>query len=415
MPGWLRRFEKRVVRRIKTAVIRHHQRCGKVLFSDTTMRDGEQMPGATLDPDDKLAIAMQLEKLGVHSLDAGFPASSPADCEAIRKMIGVVKKPVITGLCRTVAADVDVAAETLAGLPPHKRGVGMFCGISPQHRTHKLGKSKSEVLSIIEKGIGYASEKFHIVAFGGEDGSRCELDFMVESFRTAINAGATTVAYTDTVGILTPTKVQETILELKSRLPELEKALLAVHFHNDLGLAVANTLAAIEVGANVVQGTINGIGERAGNASLEEIALAMALNPDQYGMPETIEMKYLLETCQLVAKLTGVAVPLMKPIAGDNIFKTEAGIHQDGILKNPETYLPFEPSLVGATGVTFVIGRHSGRKAVAHQLQVMGQLPSESEVVAVLDAIKALPKEIKLDDAMLVDLYQSVCQRRKSA
>ncbi len=415
MAGWLRRFEKRIVRRIKTSVIRHHQRSGKVLFSDTTLRDGEQMPGATLDPDEKVTIALQLEKLGIHSLDAGFPASSEADCEAIRKMIGVVKKPVLTALCRTIASDVDAAAEALSGQPPHKRGVGMFCGVSPQHRVNKLGKSKTEVLSIIEKGVGYACDKFHIVAFGAEDASRCEMDYLAEVYKTAINAGATTVAFPDTVGVLTPLKVQEMILELKQRVPELEKALLAVHFHNDLGLAVANTLAAIEVGANVIQGTINGIGERAGNAALEEVALAMALNPDQYGLPETIEMKYLLETCQLVSQLTGVPLPLMKPIAGDNIFKTEAGIHQDGLLKNPDTYLPFEPELVGATGISFVIGRHSGRKAVAHQLQLLGETPDDTEVNAVLDAIKALPKEIKLDDLALGDLYRSVTQKRKSA
>ncbi len=416
MAGWLRLFERRIIRRVKTEIIRHHKRSGKVFFSDTTLRDGEQMPGATLDPDEKLQIALALEQLGVHSLDAGFPASSEADRLAIRKMVGVVKKPVLTALCRTVLSDIDAAADALDGQPAHQRGVGLFCGVSPQHRVNKLEKSKSEVLSIIERAVSYASEKFHIVAFGAEDASRCELDFLIEVYRTAIAAGATTVAFPDTVGILTPQKVQQTILDLQSALPELSNVLLAVHFHNDLGLAVANSLAAIEVGANVVQGTINGIGERAGNAALEEVALAMALNPDQYGMPESIELHRLLETCQLVARLTGVPMARMKPVGGENIFKTEAGIHQDGILKSPETYLPFAPELIGGSGIDFVIGRHSGRKAVAYQLEKIGHRPTEEEVAAVLEGIKCLAKNVVVDDMILDEMLATVrIEKRQSA
>ncbi len=265
--------------RIREAIIRRHKRSGVVLFSDTTLRDGEQMPGATLDPHEKLRIAKALELAGVHSLDAGFPASSAADVEAIRLMIGTVRGPVLTGLCRTVRSDVDAADEALHGNPVHKRGVSLFCGTSPLHRQYKLQKSRTEILKIITDSVSYAAEKFRIVAFSPEDASRTEIDFLCECYRAAIAAGATTVGFPDTVGLLTPEKARGFIRAIQDGVPELDRALLAVHFHNDLGLAVANTLAAITEGANVVQCTVNGIGERAGNASLEEVVMALTLHP----------------------------------------------------------------------------------------------------------------------------------------
>ncbi|HAW30197.1 MAG TPA: pyruvate carboxyltransferase, partial [Planctomycetaceae bacterium] len=267
--------KKQIKNKVKRAVIRHHRRTGAVLFSDTTLRDGEQMPGATLDPIEKLQIAKALEAAGVHSLDAGFPASSQADIDAIQSMVGVIKKPVLTALCRTLPGDVDAADEALAGNPPHKRGVSLFCGTSPLHRQFKLEKSKSEVLKLIVDSIQYAAEKFDIVAFSPEDASRTEVDFLCEVYREAIAAGATTIGFPDTVGILTPWKAQDLICRIQDEVPGIENVLLAVHFHNDLGLAVANTLACIDAGANVVQCTVNGIGERAGNAALEEVAMAL--------------------------------------------------------------------------------------------------------------------------------------------
>jgi 2-isopropylmalate synthase len=263
---------------VKRAVVSHHRRSKTILFSDTTLRDGEQMPGATLEPDDKLQIALALERAGVHSLDAGFPASSKADIIAIQKMIGVVKQPVITALCRTLKSDVDAAAEALAGNPPHKRGVSLFCGTSPLHREFKLRKSPREVLKLIGESIAYAAERFSIVAFSPEDASRTEMDFLCETYRVAIDAGATTIGFPDTVGHLTPPQVSRIIRQIQDLVPNIDRALLAVHFHNDLGLAVANTLAGIEEGANVVQCTVNGLGERAGNAALEEVAMALTLH-----------------------------------------------------------------------------------------------------------------------------------------
>ncbi len=389
---------------IKRQIISHHRRSGVILFSDTTLRDGEQMPGATLEPEDKLRIAKALEEAGIHSLDAGFPASSQADVDAIKSMIGVVKKPVLTALCRTVNSDVDAADEALAGNPPHKRGVSLFCGTSPLHRRDKLQKSESEVLEIISNSIAYAAEKFEIVAFSPEDASRTELPYLCEAYKAAIDAGATTIGFPDTVGFFTPEKVRETFRFMQDNIPNIDRVLLAVHFHNDLGLAVANTLAGIEEGANVVQCTVNGIGERAGNASLEEVAMALTLHQDQYGVTAKIDTSKLYPLSQLVSELTGVPLAPTKPIGGENIFATEAGIHQDGLLKNPDTYLPYRPEQVGAPGIRLVLGRHSGRSAVAHRLEELGLDLDDDGVMSVLEGIKQTPKGTSIDDDLLRDL-----------
>ncbi len=396
--------KKNVKNKVKRAVIRHHRRSGAVLFSDTTLRDGEQMPGATLDPAEKLQIAKALEAAGVHSLDAGFPASSQADIEAIQSMVGVIKKPVLTALCRTLPGDIDAADEALAGNPPHKRGVSLFCGTSPLHREFKLEKSKTEVLKLIVDSIQYAAEKFDIVAFSPEDASRTEVDFLCEVYREAIAAGATTIGFPDTVGILTPYKAQDLICQIQDQVPGIENVLLAVHFHNDLGLAVANTLACIDAGANVVQCTVNGIGERAGNAALEEVAMALHLHQDEFERPHKLDVSQLAPLCSLVSELTGIPLSPMKPIGGSNIFATEAGIHQDGLLKNPDTYLPYRPETVGAEGVRLVLGRHSGRRAILHRLHELGREPSEQTVQRVMQAIKELPKGELVDDDLLLKL-----------
>lgn len=377
------------------------------MFSDTTLRDGEQMPGATLEPDDKLRIALALEAAGVHSIDAGFPASSEQDVVAIRKMIGVVKKLVLTALCRTVRSDIDAADQALQGQPQHKRGVSLFIGTSPLHRQYKLQKTESQILDLIEDTVGYASSKFEIVAFGPEDASRTELPFLCECYKTAIAAGATTVGFPDTVGLLTPEKVRSYIRGIQDHVPNIDRALIAVHFHNDLGLAVANTLAGVQEGAHVVQCTVNGIGERAGNASLEEVAMALSVHQDQFGRTLKIDTTKLVALCKLVEELTGIRLSANKPIAGDTIFATEAGVHQDGLLKNIDTYLPFRPERVGVTGVKLVLGRHSGRKAVAHRLEELGLTYTDEQVGRVLERIKQLAKGTILDDDVLRRLAQS--------
>lgn len=406
------RLSARLQDRIREAIIRRHKGSGVVLFSDTTLRDGEQMPGATLEPHEKLRIAKALEQAGVHSLDAGFPASSAADVEAIRLMIGTVTGPVLTGLCRTVRSDVDAADEALHGNPVHKRGVSLFCGTSPLHRQYKLQKSRAEILRIITDTVSYATEKFRIVAFSPEDASRTEIDFLCQCYREAIDAGATTIGFPDTVGLLTPEKARGFIRAVQDGVPNLDRALLAVHFHNDLGLAVANTLAAIAEGANVVQCTVNGIGERAGNASLEEVVMALTLHSDQYGRTHRIDTTRLAPLCQLVAELTGVMIPRMKPVGGANIFATEAGIHQDGLLKNPDTYLPFRPETVGGGEISLVLGRHSGRRAVAHRLQCLGIPHDDNFTAAVAERIKLLPKGAVVDDVLLQKIAAAVTSAR---
>jgi 2-isopropylmalate synthase len=404
-PRLIKRFRQQVGNVVKQAVISHHRRSQAILFSDTTLRDGEQMPGATLDPGDKLRIAKALEEAGVHSLDAGFPASSPADIQAIQNMAGVIKNPVLTALCRTVYADVDAAEEALAGHPYHKRGVSLFCGTSPLHRRHKLNKSESEILQIVADTVAYASERFAIVAFSPEDASRTEPAYLCQVYREAIDAGATTIGFPDTVGLLTPAKAREFIRYIFDNVPNIGKVLLAVHFHNDLGLAVANTLACIEEGAHVVQCTVNGIGERAGNAALEEVAIALALHEDQYGRTAKIDTSKLQPLCRLVSELTGIPLSPNKPVGGANIFATEAGIHQDGLLKNPDTYLPYRPERVGADGIKLVLGRHSGRRAVAHRLNQLGIEPADAQIIVILEAIKRLPKGTVVDDDILRKLY----------
>ncbi|HUG94266.1 MAG TPA: 2-isopropylmalate synthase [Planctomycetaceae bacterium] len=406
--SFLARLGWRLSHMIKDVVIGHHRRSEAVLFSDTTLRDGEQMPGATLEPEDKLRIALALEAAGVHSLDAGFPASSRADVEAIQRMTGVVRKPVLTALCRTVPGDIDAAEEALSGNPAHKRGVSLFCGTSPLHREHKLNKSKAEIVRLVADTVSYAAERFLIVAFSPEDASRTERDFLCEVYREAIDAGATTVGFPDTVGLLTPDKARDFIRHIQDHVPNIGRALLAVHFHNDLGLAVANTLACIKEGANVVQCTVNGIGERAGNAALEEVAMALVLHADEFGRTAKIDTTKLAPLCRLVAELTGIPLSANKPVGGANIFATEAGIHQDGLLKNPDTYLPYRPERVGAEGIRLVIGRHSGRRAVAHRLEELGLSLPEEQVLEVLEAIKRLPKGASVDDDTLRRLAAEV-------
>ena len=414
-PPFLQNVSRHVINTVRHAIISHHKSSGKVLFSDTTLRDGEQMPGATLEPHEKVRIALALQDAGVHSLDAGFPASSEADVEAIRLMIGVVTGPVLTALCRTLKSDIDAADRALDGNPQHKRGVSLFCGTSPLHRTHKFNKSRSEILQIITDTVSYATSRFRIVAFSPEDASRTEVDYLCQCYREAIDAGATTIGFPDTVGLLTPEKARDYIKAIQDGVPNLDRALLAVHFHNDLGLAVANTLACIQEGANVVQCTVNGIGERAGNASLEEVVMALALHRDQYKRSFSIDTSKLAPLCQLVAELTGVAISRMKPIGGANIFATEAGIHQDGLLKNPDTYLPFRPELVGGPDIQLVLGRHSGRRAIAHRLQELNLNATEEDVLWIMSLVKHQPKGTVINDAKLKSLHAQAAGRPSQA
>lgn len=381
------------------ALVRHVRRKGEVLISDTTLRDGEQMPGVSFTPEQKLQIAKSLEKAGVHSIDGGFAASSDADFEALRLIAKEAGDLVVMSLSRAIRGDIDAADRALAGRAPHKRGVSIFLGVSPVHREHKLRKTPEQILALIREAVGYAAERFQIVAFAPEDASRTEKDFLCECYSTAIDAGATSIAFPDTVGILTPELAREFIGTIRQKVDGLAHALLAVHFHNDLGLALANTLAAVSEGVDIAQCTIAGLGERAGNAALEEVALALHLHKEQYRRETKIDLTAIAELGRLASGFCKITPAPTKPILGANIFATEAGVHQDGILKNPETYLPFNPEIVGhRSGVRLVIGKHSGKGALTHRLEGIGISLSENGTQALLDRIKNLPHPLAADD-----------------
>jgi 2-isopropylmalate synthase len=285
----------------------------------------------------------------------------------------------------------------------------LFVGTSPLHRRHKLQKSETELLRMIADTVSYAATRFEVVAFSPEDASRTEPVFLCQCYREAIDAGATTVGFPDTVGILTPEKAGDFIRLIQDRVPNIARTLLAVHFHNDLGLAVANSLACVAQGAHIVQGTIGGIGERAGNTALEEVVLALDLHRDQYGCRTGVETTQLDNLCRLVSRLTGVPIAPNKPICGTNIFATEAGIHQDGLLKHPDTYLPFRPEVVGSSGVRLVIGKHSGRNGLAQRLRELGRDGVEEQLDELLRRIKQLPKDCDPNDnAVLLRLLDEI-------
>ena len=375
-------------RKVKRFVLRQQKKKPLVLISDTTLRDGVQMPGLSLSPEQKLTIAKALAEAGVHSIDCGFPAASKAEFEGVRAIAGAVKGTMLSALARTSKQDVDIAAEALTGVSPLKRGITMFIGTSPLHRDHKHQMTKTQIIEAAVKAIDHAQSAFEIISFGPEDASRTEPEFLFEIYEAAIQAGAISIGFTDTVGILTPQKSADMVKRIQDNVPSMDDAMLAVHFHNDLGLATANSLACVKAGANVVQGTINGVGERAGNAALEEVVMALVLHEDEFHKKVTVNPRSLFALCELVARLTGFAPPANKAVIGANIFRTEAGIHQDGILQNPDTYLPFPPEAIGAGPVKLVLGAQSGRNAVRHHLRESGLEVNEEQVELVLGYLK---------------------------
>ena len=371
-------------------------------FSDTTLRDGEQMPGAALSPPEKLRIARALSEAGVSSIDAGFPACAPSEVEAIRLIAAELPELPVSALCRTLKGDIDLAWEALCDSQLDKRSVSLFVASSPVHRNYKLIKTVSQLLNLARNAIEYARSKFHVVAFSPEDASRTEPDVLCELYREAIDAGARVIGFPDTVGILLPSQVRNFIRRIQDRVPNFAKAILAVHFHNDLGLAVANTLAAMEEGVSAVQCTVNGIGERAGNASLEELATLIALHGEALGIRINIAIHRLWELSHLVSELTGIPLSPNKAVVGSNMFATAAGIHQDGLLKNAGTYLPFPPELIGGPPVTLVLGKHSGRAAIAARLAELGLECDDAHLARTIAFAKAAPKSAWNDSAALL-------------
>ena len=375
-------------RKVKKWVLKQQKKKPLVMISDTTLRDGAQMPGLRLDANRKVQIARALSEAGIHSIDIGFPAVGETEVQMCRRIAGEVKGPVMSVLARTMKQDVDLAADVLSAVSPLKRAVTLFIGTSPLHREHKHQMSKAQVIKTAVEAVEYAQSAFELISFGPEDASRTEPEFLYEVYKEVIAAGALSIGFTDTVGILTPHKAADAVKRIQDNVPNIDEAMLAVHFHNDLGLATANSLACVASGAHIVQGTVNGIGERAGNAPIEEIALTLHLHEDEFKREITVDPQALYALSKLVAELTGFAPAANKPVVGRNIFRTEAGIHQDGLLQHPGTYLPYPPETVGAGPVELVLGQHSGRNAVRHHLEASGIEPTEEHVKQVLEYLK---------------------------
>ena len=352
-----------------------HPNFGKVaddrlIIFDTTLRDGEQSPGFSMNLAEKLRMAEALSELGVDVLEAGFPIASEGDYEAVRAIAQSIQGPVICGLARTGRADILRAAEAIA--PAQRRRIHIFLSTSPLHMKYKLRKEPDEVLQIAIDSVRLARNYSDDVEWSAEDGSRTEPDFLCRCVEAAIREGATTINIPDTVGYALPHDMAAIFTMLRERVPGAEKVIFSTHNHNDLGLAVANTIAAVAAGARQVECTINGIGERAGNAALEEIVMAIRTRPDAVPAKPAIVTENILSTSRLLATVTGFDVQPNKAIVGRNAFAHESGIHQDGVLKNAATYEIMTPESVGWKRSSLVMGKHSGRAAFRDKLRSMG-------------------------------------------
>ena len=342
----------------------------RILIFDTTLRDGEQAPACSMNLSEKIEVAKQLERLGVDIIEAGFPASSPGDLESVKTIAGIIKNSVVAALCRCLETDIDIAREALASaLNPR---IHVVIATSPVHMEYKLKMTGEQVLKQAITSVRYAKKFCNDVEFSAEDAFRSDPDFVCRVFGAVIEAGALTVNFPDTVGYAIPVEFGERIRYVKEHTPNMEKAKLSVHCHNDLGLAVANSIAAIAGGADQVECTINGIGERAGNASLEELVMALRVRRDYFSTDTGIDSTRIYAVSRLVAKVTGVKVQPNKAIVGDNAFAHEAGIHQHGVLAKRETYEIMSPESIGIPTNRIVLGKHSGRHAFEERLGDLG-------------------------------------------
>lgn len=372
----------------------------KVAFFDTTLRDGEQCPGASMNLREKMEVARQLEKLGVDVIEAGFPCISDGDFEAVHTIASEITKCKIAGLARCVAGDIEAAARAVA--PAGDRGrIHMFLATSPLHREFKLKKSKEEILHMAAEGVALAKTFVHDVEFSAEDATRTELDYLAQVVECVITAGATVVNIPDTVGFTTPDEYFHIIDYLMKNVPNVNQAIIAVHCHNDLGLAVANSLAAIRAGARQVEGTINGIGERAGNVALEEVAMALVTRKDQFGdVSLDLNLSEIVKTSRIVARMSGMQVQRSKAIVGENAFAHSSGIHQHGILNKRETYEIIDPQMIGWGVTELPLTKHSGRAAVKQRLDALGHILTDVEIQNVFERFKKIgdSKKFVYDD-----------------
>ncbi len=377
----------------------------KVIIFDTTLRDGEQAPGATMNLEEKLLIAKMLEKMGVDVIEAGFPIASNGDFEAVNKIAKTIKNSTICGLARAKKADIERAAEAVK--PAARPRIHTFLATSPIHMQFKLKMDEAQVLNAITESVSLARNLCPEVDWSPEDATRSNRDFLFKAIETAINSGANTINIPDTVGYTTPEEYYDLILAIKNNVSNIDKAVISSHCHNDLGLAVANSLAAMRAGARQIECTINGIGERAGNAALEEIVMAIKTRPDFYGVETGIDTTMITRISKLVASITGFQVQYNKAIVGANAFAHESGIHQDGMLKNRETYEIMTPESVGLEKTSLTLGKLSGRAAFKDRLKEIGYELNDETLDQAFKKFKELAdrkKEIQDEDIVaLVD------------
>jgi len=379
----------------------------KVVVFDTTLRDGEQAPGFSMGPDDKVRMAGVLAALNVDVVEAGFAAASPGDEEGVRRVVGEVEGPVFCSLARSNEADIDAAWRALRGT--EERRCHIFLGTSPIHRSAKLKMSKAEVLAAAARSVAYARTRFEDVEFSPEDAIRTEPEFLAEVCQAAAEAGATTLNIPDTVGYSTPGEIgdifRNLIAAVRARFPHV---VFSAHCHDDLGMAVANSLAAVEAGARQVEGAINGIGERAGNASVEEMIMAIRTRSDRYGLHTGVDATHLVRASRLLSEITHTPVVRNKAIVGLNAFAHEAGIHQHGMMADPSTYEIMRPQDVGFEGTWFVLGKHSGRHAVAKRAEALGQPVSGPHLAAAFAGFKRRADEIgEINDHELLAIIEA--------
>ena len=359
-----------------------------IIIFDTTLRDGEQSPGASMTLEEKLKIAELLDEAKVDIIEAGFPIASKGDFESVFEVSKILKHSKVCGLARALDKDIERAAEAMREAK-HFR-IHTFISTSALHMTYKLQKSPDEVLEAIVKSVSKARSFTDDVEWSAEDGTRTDHDFLCKAVETAIHAGATTVNIPDTVGYTVPEEYYDIITMLKNRVPNIDKAILSAHCHNDLGLAVANSLAAVRAGARQVECTINGMGERAGNAAMEEIVMATRVRKDLKIPQSHVNPVYFTKLSKLVSSVTGFPVQYNKAIVGKNAFAHESGIHQDGMLKNKETYEIMRPDDIGLNKSNLVMGKHSGRHAFTKKLEEMGYILEETALNNLFEKFKSL-------------------------
>lgn len=365
----------------------------RITIFDTTLRDGEQSPGCSMNAKEKLEMAKQLERLGVDVMEAGFAASSPGDFDSVKTIAETVKNCSVASLARAVAGDIERAGEAVKNAAAPR--IHTFIATSPIHMKYKLMMEPDAVIESAVNAVKMARNLVSDVEFSAEDATRSDIDFLARIVEAVINAGASTINLPDTVGYTTPEEFVRFLTELREKCPALENAVISVHNHNDLGLGVANSLSAILAGAGQIECTINGIGERAGNSALEEIVMAMRTRKDIYQAETGIVTTEIMRTSQMLSRITGVKVQPNKAIVGENAFAHEAGIHQDGVLKNKQTYEIMTPESIGISEKNLVLGKHSGRAALKARIEELGYEISDEELNVAFQKFKAIADKKK--------------------